>query len=194
MKITTRAWLLAAGTVMTVTASLDAHGAQPVYYYPLYVHDPCGVVVAYRVVASPVVVVPAAITAVPAISPNLRRFAPQTPAPPSGEAPAAPHGLAPQVIESRTPTMEGPPPKFYDAYYVAGSTADPPKNTCSVAFWNLADRPLALHVAGRSHMIASRHQVTLDLPREFQWQINQRPPEPTQVAQEQSALEIVIRR
>jgi hypothetical protein len=97
-------------------------------------------------------------------------------------------------MESRTPTAQAPPPKFYDAYYVAGTGASDAKETCSVAFWNLADRPLELRVAGRTHTIPSHRQVTLDLPRQFQFQVEQRPPEPTQVAQEQSAMEIVIRR
>src|SRR5262249_13602754 len=157
MHSATRTCLLAAALFLTSTASLEAYDSRVVYYYySPYVYDGCGAVAVYRawLVSAPVVVAPVIATPAPVVSTNPRWFAPQTPAPPSGEAATPPRSEGPQVSESRLPTAQTPPPKFYDAYYVAASSQPVQRETCSVAFWNLADRPLQLHIAGRSHIIA----------------------------------------
>ena len=184
--------------VLASAASAEADYARVVYYRPVYVYDPCVYHASYGpwhswYYSAPVFVTEGALPSQVSPQPSIRQYAPQTPAPPSPEQILTPPREKPQVRESRSAQ---PPPvsaKFYDSYYVAGIAANQ-HAMCSVAFWNLADKPVQLHIGGQTHTVPRQQAVTLNLPRQFQWQIDQREPEPAQVAQDQGAMEIVIRR
>lgn len=182
-------WLLMGG------AYVNADYVRVVYYRPIHVYDPCAHYVAYGswYHSSPIFVTTVASPAPIAPQPSTRPYAPQTPAPPSPEPIQSQPREKPQVRESRSAQPGPVSPKYYDSYYVAGAAGNPTES-CSVAFWNLANQPLQLRIAGQTHTVPHQQAVTLNLPRQFQWQVDQREPEPVQMAQDQSAMEIVIRR
>jgi len=129
----------------------------------------------------------------PATMPLL--LATPTPAGPSStaEPPLAPGG------KSSAPPTTGEPgvreARYYDTYAVASSTANKsPGDHCSVGFWNLTNRDISVKVAGRNHVVPSRKNLTLELERQFAWQVEGRNAETAQVPDAESGLEIVIRR
>ncbi len=130
---------------------------------------------------------------VPATMPLL--LATPTPAGPSStaEPPLAPGG------KSSAPPAPGQPgireARYYDTYAVAPSTSSKPSGDhCSVGFWNLTNRDISVKVAGRNHVVPSRKNLTLDLERQFAWQVEGRNAETAQVPDSESGLEIVIRK
>jgi hypothetical protein len=151
--------------------------AVPVVPTPLYVTPPpvlCIPVAFPRPVAQPQAAPPSPDREPPLVEPV--RPAPQTsPTPPAGSQPR----------ESR----------YFDAYPVAPSATTQPNNPrCSVSFWNLSSRELVLKVGTQHITLPVGRSTTLDLEREFAWQIEGRKAESGRVAANESALEIVIRR
>jgi hypothetical protein len=65
---------------------------------------------------------------------------------------------------------------------------------CSVAFWNLTNQTLALHVNGRDVSLAPNKSATLELPPTFAWQIQGREAEATRIPTDRGSAEILIRR
>jgi hypothetical protein len=63
-----------------------------------------------------------------------------------------------------------------------------------VSFWNLSGQELVLKVGSQRVTLDRGRSATLELEREFTWQIEGREMEPGRVAAKESALEIVIRR
>jgi len=80
---------------------------------------------------------------------------------------------------------------FYDAYAAAGASTGV---TCAIGFWNNTGRPVRLNVQGQGHELAPGRGLTLDLPRQFVWQVDNRPPRAENLAAAAPALDIVIRR
>lgn len=152
-----------------------------VYYaapagYPVYYPAPC---LAYP--SPPPVVAP---------RPGVRTFATPTPAPPSTTAEPPPAlNPKPAINESRFES------RFYDVYPVATrGAASAASDRCSVVFWNLSGRAVVLKVDGQTRTLAAGANTTLDLRRQFVWQVNDREPQFERVAASDSALEIVLRR
>jgi len=150
----------------------------PVYYVPaarVYYYNPCPV---YTVPVYPSPTLPA---------PRVGTFAIPTPAPPSREPPLAnpPIDPKPGVSESR----------FFDVYSVASANGvKPAGERCSVAFWNLSKQDLVLKVGGQRQVLGRGKSMTLNLDRQFVWQVEGREPQAEQVPANESALEIVIRK
>jgi hypothetical protein len=63
-----------------------------------------------------------------------------------------------------------------------------------VSFWNLSGQDLVLNVGDQRVTLDRGRSATLELDREFSWQIEGRQAESGHVAGKESALEIVIRR
>jgi len=63
-----------------------------------------------------------------------------------------------------------------------------------VAFWNLTDQDLALRIDGKPQPLQRGQSITLDLGRQFVWQVEGRDPQRENIPLGESALEIVIRR
>jgi len=147
-----------------------------------------------------VVAVPAQICVPVAIEvPLLRPFAQPQPAPPSGKEPpqlepgtGAPPDKAPASPEPKT--VEVQKPSYFDSYAVAPGATMSANGRCSVSFWNLAPQGLVLKVGERRVQLASCRSLTLELDRQFTWQVEGRDPQTGEVATKDSALEIVIRR
>lgn len=159
----------------------------PVIYVPTYTacYDPCAFV------APPLIRIPPPFPA----GPGFAQPIPAGPSP-SREPPLAvpsspqkpeekPKTSMPRVVESR----------FYDTFPVALRDGDrPADNRCSVGFWNLSNTDLVLKVGSQRHSLPRGKNVLLDLEREFVWHIEGREAQAEKIPQEQSALEIVIRR
>jgi hypothetical protein len=146
----------------------------------------------YIAVPVPVVYAPPAIC-VPVGNPP-RLYAQPLPAPAlsAKEPPLADQGkAAPVQSESKKTQMA----KYFDAYAVAPA-AGPPRleGRCSVSFWNLSQQELNLKVGEKRMTLAAGRTLTLELDRQFNWQIEGRDAQTGQVADKDSALEIVIRR
>src|SRR5207248_1397280 len=110
----------------------------------------------------------------------------------TAEPPLAPGG------KSSAPPAPGQPgvreARYYDTYAVARSTSSKALDGhCSVGFWNLTNRDISVKVAGSSHALPSRKNLTLDVERQFAWQVEGRNAETVQVPDSESGLEIVIR-
>jgi hypothetical protein len=85
--------------------------------------------------------------------------------------------------------------RFYDVFAVApGDRTRPAADRCSVAFWNLSGQDLTLTVAGQKQTIVRGKSLTLELDRQFVWQVEGRESQAERVPATESGLEIVIRR
>jgi hypothetical protein len=155
-------------------------------------------------------------------SPYIRDYAVPSPAPPS-TTPIQPQP-GPNVIESRSVTRVEPGPESvgpvgrppdpedrrqpveggqpvapdYDAFYFAPDARTPlgktRENSAPVSFWNLSERSVMLRVNGQSYRLRRGQQASFTLPRQFQWQIEQREPIAAEVPSDRRGVEIVIRR
>lgn len=151
----------------------------------------------------PVWVTPAVVCMpVPVENAPPRPYAQPQPAPSSSakEPPLAEPGK-PTLPSNPTPSPEQKQSQnrqssYFDAYAVAPSAARAPatSNRCSVSFWNLSGRELILKVGERRVTLDSGRSSTLNLDRQFTWQIEGRDPQNGRIAATDSALEIVIRR
>jgi len=149
------------------------------YYYPA----PWVVVPEVVPVYVPVVPAPVCAPAAPAVN-----LAVPTPAPPtSSPAPVTP---APPSASPRPGVSETPAPST--SYYAGPGGTE--SNTCTVVFWNLSGRDVTLTVDGTRRPLPPGKGVTLDLPRRFTWQTENRAPQQEQVASGNVGMEIVIRR
>jgi hypothetical protein len=63
----------------------------------------------------------------------------------------------------------------------------------SVGFWNLSSQDLMVTVAGQRIVLPRGRSATVQVPRQFTWQVEGRPPLVEQVPAGESAMEIVIR-
>lgn len=178
------------------------------YYPPTVVYYRPAVAVAYP---CPIVVAPVRVTPAPAVG----EFAVPRPAPASrpNEPPMAPAPIpAPQPVPAspiNEPPLASPPApqpapapvplpqtgelRFYDAYAAGPATARA-EGRVSVNFWNLSDRDHVLVAGGQRFLLQRNRSATLQLDRQFVWQVEGRPALPEQVPAGESALAIVIRR
>ena len=76
--------------------------------------------------------------------------------------------------------------------YLSGTTPLA-KDHCRIGFWNLSGREVTLVIDGKSWKLAKDRAVTLDLERQFSWQIEGRPVRLERIGEMQTAHEIVIR-
>jgi hypothetical protein len=67
------------------------------------------------------------------------------------------------------------------------------KDRCRVGFWNLSGRDVTLVIDGKSRTLAKDRSLTLDLERQFSWQVEGRPQHVERVREGQTTLEFVIR-
>lgn len=138
------------------------------------------------VVSSPVVSLPP-VTNVPMNIPMNVPMAVPSPAPPSAvpDLPAPPPGTS--ALKQGTP--------YYDLYSGPTPLATPPASgRCSVAFWNLTGRALTLRVAGQERTLPPGRSLTLELPREFGWNVVGREAEAARIPTDHTTAEILIRR
>ena len=147
------------------------------YYYPM----PVAVYQPVWPVATPAVIT----VEPPAVVPQ-RIYAQPVP------APASPPRIQP--VPSATPPGVKESSSFYDAYAVVSEKRGSSGDRCSIGFWNTTGRNMTLRVQGQGHLLAAGKGLTLELPRRFTWQVDDRPVETVEVPARDSALDVVIRR
>ncbi len=119
---------------------------------------------------------------VPDAKPPLAR---PTPAPPSAtkEPPL-------QKMTADDPRM----PVIVTSHASGGAPVGPiAKDRCRVGFWNLSGRDVTLTIDGKAMKLAKDRAVTLDLDRQFAWQVEGLPQHVERVADGQVTHEVVIR-
>lgn len=117
--------------------------------------------------------------------PDASPFARPTPAPPSStkEPPL-------QKMSQKTPD-DPRMPVIITAH--AGTVATKPAERCKVGFWNLSGRDVVLTIDGKAMKLAKDRAVTLDLDREFVWQVEGQPQHVERVLPTLATHEVVIR-
>jgi hypothetical protein len=131
---------------------------------------------------------PPMVIAVPDARPG---YAIPTPAPPSptGEPPLQ-KGPAKAVNDLRLPVIV--------TSHALGGTHVPgvaplPKDRCRVGFWNLSGRDVTLVIDGKAWQLSKDRAVTLDLDRNFAWQIQGGTQRVERVPDGLAAHEVLIR-
>lgn len=166
------------------------------YYYPVtsYYYAPAPVYAVECLDVRPTAGVQATLQPAPRATsepaPAPRKYAQPSPAGPSSSPSAAPKTSEPPrnpgVSESRS---------YFSAYAVAPRTAEKPAgDRARVGFWNLSERDVVLTVANQAYSLPRGKSVRLDLPREFVWRVDSREAQNEKMPENESALEIVIRR
>lgn len=153
------------------------------YYYPV----PLAVMPAVPAVYAAPVAVPAPVAPAPVYAAPPPAYAPPAPACPSPaplEPPMPPARPAPAVSES--PSQARAP--------AVTTTAAKPSPIVQVSFWNYSNQDVTLRVDGQARILARGRGLTLDMPREFVWQVNDRTEETERVPAEKPGVQIVIGR
>jgi hypothetical protein len=188
--------------VAAVLALMFSLASPSAAHFGILVH-PRPVAAYYYAVPAPTYFGP--VVCVPITVPNVavRPLAQPQAAPPSQspEPPSAEPRLKPKEPPSSPPT---PPPSkpgeprvsnYFDTYSVSPKDSTrTPGDRCSVSFWNLSGKELTLKIGEQRIPLGSGRHATLDLDRQFTWQIEGRSSESGKVDSTNSALEIIIRR
>ena len=168
--------------VAMTASSVHAWGGQrtsgwsSAYCYPLptYSYPPTSVLPAMMPLAS---------------APGMKSpLAVPTPAPPSqtSEPPLNRKAFMPPADKP----IAKPGPTVYE---LRADLPSPAKDHCRVGFWNQTGRNVTLTVAGKTLVVPHDRAVTLELPRNFVWQLDQQPARTEKLADERATHEIVIR-
>jgi hypothetical protein len=85
---------------------------------------------------------------------------------------------------------------YYDAYAAAATnrTGIKAAELLSIGFWNNTSKSMLLRVQGQTHHLPAGRGVTLDLPRQFVWQIDGRDAQVVNLPASQTGADFVIRR
>ena len=84
---------------------------------------------------------------------------------------------------------------YYDAYPVVARAAEAKAGKrFTVGFWNLSNADVELKVDGQTRRIPRGQKWTVDLPREFRWEVTGRGQNRETVPENEAGLEIVLRR
>jgi hypothetical protein len=85
--------------------------------------------------------------------------------------------------------------RFYDTYATGGrDTSRMANGRVSVGFWNLTGQDLVFQAGGQRLALPRGRNVTLELDRQFTWQVEGRPALKEQAPAGEPAMAIVIRR
>ena len=76
--------------------------------------------------------------------------------------------------------------------YPAQATEAAP-GRCKVGFWNITGRDLTLTINGQARTLPKDRAVTVELERNFVWQITGRDPHSERVPEEMSVFEVILR-
>jgi hypothetical protein len=154
------------------------------YYYPLPVYVAPVPVCVPTIQPTPLSAAPS--TPPPPLAPQ---YAPPTPAPASGSQSSQ------KSLSSPSAASYGESLAFYDAYPVARrDPAQPSGDHAQVAFWNLTDHDLTIHIDGQARQVPQGQRMAGNLKRAFVWQVEGREPKSEALGRDEAALEIVIRR
>jgi hypothetical protein len=121
-------------------------------------------------------------------------YANPVPAPPSstGEPPLQ-KGIMPPAKTSNEARMPVIVTSHAQSGLLSAGATPIPKDRCRVGFWNLSGRDVTLVIGGQTISLAKDRAVTMDLERQFAWQVEGRPQHVERVGEGQATHEVVIR-
>ncbi len=171
---------------------------QSYYPYPVtsYYYAPAPVYYALppTYFAPPPVAVPSCLPG-PAVSVGPPPHAPRPFAVPES-APPSPSGPLPSRPPARTAFETSslkPGVPFFSIFPGGDAGRLSRSGACTVTFWNLSDSSLTLRVSGDRRTLERRRSLTLELDREFTWQIDGRAAEVSRAPTEEGGVTVVIR-
>lgn len=106
----------------------------------------------------------------------------------------------PTVEPPKPPSLDRPPvvdegTSYFDTYAVASrSPTRAVGDRFTAGFWNLTDHDISIKVDGQTHALTRGKNLSVDVGKQFVWQVEGRDPQKEQIATGESAIEIVIRR
>ncbi len=106
---------------------------------------------------------------------------------------AVPDALPTPAPPSAASTRERPPMIITTRALASGAAGTPTKERLKIGFWNLTGRDITLTVAGKVRTLAKNRSVTLDLEREFSWQLDRLPAHIERVPDGLAVHEVVMR-
>jgi hypothetical protein len=177
--------VLVVALVLALPLTAAAWGHRPrttaaYYYYPYAVPAPPAVFAQ----PAPVVAVPAPVVPAPAVSAPAPVFAVPAPAPACPTLPPMPSAApVPGVNESRS--------NYTPAVTTSAKLAN---GAVRVSFWNHSTQDLTLRIDGETRSLGRGRGLTLELPRQFVWQIDGREAETERVPASEPGVEILIHR
>jgi hypothetical protein len=120
------------------------------------------------------------------------------PAPPSAGPVGAPERLHPPASTPALPATPQPGVResreYFDLYFDSPRGGDKPNpDRATVGFWNVTDRDLSVKIGAETKVLLRGKSLTLELPRQFVWQVEGRAQRAETIPAENGALEIVIR-
>lgn len=138
----------------------------------------------------------------PVVLPLPMLHAQPTPAPPSGTPPT-------KSMQTREPPLNNPmspdpktnkrAPAIIESRSLGGDYAEgTPKvkqlgDRCKVGFWNVSGKDVRLRIGARDFDLPRDRAITLELERQFAWQIGQREATSERVPANQAFFEVIIR-
>jgi hypothetical protein len=112
--------------------------------------------------------------------------------------------FSPAAPAQPTPTTQEPPqaapvkraPTINASHFLSGdhqAKKVSTKATCQVGFWNVTGRDVQLTVNGQSRLLPKDRALTMELNRDFAWQVDQGRAQNERVPNTQATFEVVIR-
>lgn len=128
--------------------------------------------------------------------PKVKNLAEPVPAPPSpSPAPLSPTPVPRLPITTEPPTIQKRAPTVFEARSGTrtAQAAEVSQDRCKVGFWNVTRQDVTLTIDGKSRMLAKDRAVTVDIGREFTWQITGRELRQERVPPETKVFEVILR-
>ena len=126
----------------------------------------------------------------PAPLPKVKALAEPVPAPPTPAPTRTPTTNEPPVLPKQAPAIFES--RTRGGLYPAQATEAAP-GRCKVGFWNITGRDLTLTINGQARTLPKDRAVTVELERNFVWQITGRDPHSERVPEEMSVFEVILR-
>jgi hypothetical protein len=176
----------------------DAFGwrsSHTVSYYPVFYTYP----VVYSYPACPVPVIAAPVMTAPTTPYAVPRAAPPSPRESAEPPTSSSKKQAPTINEMRSnsgtahPLTPTPLPQGERGRGEGASKYPSVDDRCRVGFWNVSGRDVTIKVNGESRRLPRNRAVTLELPRDFVWQLEDREVRREQVPSGQPTFEIILR-
>ncbi len=101
-----------------------------------------------------------------------------------------PDATPPKAAPKKTAAERAP---VIIATHGASSASSPGKQRLKIGFWNLTGRDITLTVDGTTRSLAKNRSLSLELDREFSWQVDRLPAHIERVPEGMAAHEVVIR-
>jgi hypothetical protein len=177
--------LISLCALLAIDANVNGFDGRTVFY------GPCTVVLTYPVVVRPAVWNCSPIL-VPLAPQRSMPYAQPSAAPPSTDV--SPRSRSPG--ESNEPTLGSKTaqgPTITESRAEPPASTGPPREKCKVGFWNVSGRNITLTIDGQKRVLPRNRAITLDLARDFSWQVDEGAPANEHVSADENFHELIIR-